>query len=563
MKARLLYRDRDLNAPIESPTGLPTQRSGLDHNHSGRESPTASNLARDLSFEVLFDAMGAGDAYLREVAARVVPEGLAAPEAIRYRQAILSDCLAFPDVVRQIYAVATSAIDNERQVWGWTFRQPEALLHRSVQVLGIFRDHLGQLRGMADVHRSAFRSEGFTTLFAMLARELDDAYLGVLAEHLRQLRFRDGMLISARLGEVNQSTDLHVRRPLGSSSGLRKRMADWVHQFLGDKPTSYAYQLADRDEAGFQALQALRDRALASVASALEASMVHILDFFKMLRTELAFYLGCLNLHERLADKGSPLCFPEPAEGDFFLQACGLYDASLSLSMAERVIGNDVGADQARLVMITGANRGGKTTFLRSVGLAQVLMQCGMFVPAEEYRAGVCEGVFTHFKREEDPALCQGKLDEELSRMSMLVDQLKSGSLLLLNESFASTNEREGSEISRQIVRALTEKGVKIIYVTHLFDLADSLRRSPPCPTLFLRAERLPDGRRTFKLLEGAPLSTSYGSDVYAQVFGRSALRVSPAQPGPVAGNSSSAQRQSKDHEEQRADQSQVEIQVP
>lgn len=112
-----------------------------------------------------------------------------------------------------------------------------------------------------------------------------------------------------------------------------------------------------------------------------------------------------------------------------------------------------------------------------------------------------------------------GKLDEELARMSAIVDHLTEGGMVLLNESFASTNEREGSEIARQIVKALLERGVKVLYVTHLYDLAASFYRAPPSPTVFLRAERLPDGRRTFKLLEGEPLATSFGADVYARVF--------------------------------------------
>ena len=120
--------------------------------------------------------------------------------------------------------------------------------------------------------------------------------------------------------------------------------------------------------------------------------------------------------------------------------------------MKDRVIGNDVTGDQKALVMITGANRGGKSTFLRSIGLAQLMMQCGMFVPAESFRANVCHGVFTHFKREEDSSMGSGKLDEELRRMSGIVDQISPYSMALFNESFASTNEREGSEIARQIV---------------------------------------------------------------------------------------------------------------
>jgi DNA mismatch repair ATPase MutS len=188
--------------------------------------------------------------------------------------------------------------------------------------------------------------------------------------------------------------------------------------------------------------------------------------------------------------------------------------------MKERVIGNDVAADHKTLVMITGANRGGKSTFLRSIGLAQLMMQCGMFVPGASFRASVCHGVFTHFKREEDASMRSGKLDEELKRMSGIVDQMRPYSMVLCNESFASTNEREGSGIARQIVRALTEREVKVFYVTHMFDLAEGFYRLNMDAALFLRAERMGDGRRTFKLVTAEPLPTSYGEDLYHLIFG-------------------------------------------
>lgn len=227
----------------------------------------------------------------------------------------------------------------------------------------------------------------------------------------------------------------------------------------------------------------------------------------------------CLNLHEHLSQKGEPTCFPEPLPvGACMLSSRGLYDVCLSLSVNGRVVGNAVSADGKRLVMITGANRGGKSTLLRAVGLAHLMMQCGMFVPAESFRANVCDGLFTHYKREEDATMKSGKLDEELNRMSAIVDEVTVHSVVLLNESFASTNEREGSEIARQIVGALLESGVKVFYVTHLFDLAEGLHREQGQAALFLRAERLADGRRTFRLLEGEPLPTSYGEDLYRRI---------------------------------------------
>jgi DNA mismatch repair ATPase MutS len=183
------------------------------------------------------------------------------------------------------------------------------------------------------------------------------------------------------------------------------------------------------------------------------------------------------------------------------------------------VVGNDIDADRKLLVMITGANQGGKSTFLRSNGLAQLMMQCGMFVPAEAFSSNVCDGIFTHFKREEDATMTSGKLDEELSRMSDIADNMTPNCVLLCNESFAATNEREGSEIARQIIRALLETGVMVFFVTHLFDLAQGFYLQQMDGAMFLRADRQPDGRRTFRVVEGEPLPTSYGEDVYRRIF--------------------------------------------
>jgi len=183
-------------------------------------------------------------------------------------------------------------------------------------------------------------------------------------------------------------------------------------------------------------------------------------------------------------------------------------------------VGNDVNADNKDLFVITGANQGGKSVFLRSIGLAQLMMQCGMFVPAESFCANVCGALFTHYKREEDSAMKSGKLDEELSRMSEIVDSLTSNSMLLFNESFAATNEREGSEIARQITSALLEKRIKILFVTHLYELAHGFYDRKMTNAIFLRAERHADGTRTFRLIEGEPLQTSYGQDVYNGIFG-------------------------------------------
>lgn len=294
----------------------------------------------------------------------------------------------------------------------------------------------------------------------------------------------------------------------------------WMERIFTKKAPVYSFRIHPRDEHGFRAAGELKNRGINQVANALAQSAAHIESFLTMLRVELAFYIGGLNLSEYLDRWAAPYAFPTPvAISERRHQFQGLYDICLALTMGQKIVGNDVNADQIDLVMITGANQGGKSTFLRSIGLSQMMMQCGLFVPAESFSANLCDGLFTHYKREEDVTMESGKLDEELSRMDEIVRLVKANSLVLFNESFAATNEREGSEIGRQIVSALLQKRIKIFFVTHLYELAHGFAAKRMPNALFLRAERQPDGVRTFKLDEGEPLQTSFGADLYELVF--------------------------------------------
>lgn len=104
--------------------------------------------------------------------------------------------------------------------------------------------------------------------------------------------------------------------------------------------------------------------------------------------------------------------------------------------------------------------------------------------------------------------------------MDVIAGAVRPGAMVLFNESFASTNEREGSEIARQVVRGLLEWGVRVVYVTHLYEFAHGTFETRRDQTLFLRANREPDGTRTFRLVEAEPLATTYGEDLYREVFG-------------------------------------------
>jgi DNA mismatch repair ATPase MutS len=494
MKTGLLYKQLDLD-----------QQPGLPVN--------AQILTQDLELNTLFCAMARDDKFILEVVRKTVLSGTNDPDTVLYRQHILKDCLKNPGIVRDLYTLSIAALESEKKRY-FSSKYPFSILYRSLDILRIILATLKKIRSIADHLAGNFVSEGFIAFYQMLRRELSDEYFLRVQDHLRNLEFHEGIFFSAELGKGNKGD--HYRL---CQAPVEKQ--NWVQRIFTPSPLpAFTIQINDRDESGARALSDLKDQGLNQIANTLAQSIDHILAFFSKLRTELAFYIGCLNLQEQLAQKKLPLAFPLPAPASERMHSFqGLYDICLALRLEEKVADNELNANGKDLVVITGANQGGKSTFLRSIGIAQLMLQCGMFVPAETFRANVATGLFTHYSREEDATMHSGKLDEELCRMSDIVDHLTPNSLLLLNESFAATNEREGSEIAKQITAALLEKGIKIFFVTHLYEFAHSCYAANLENALFLRAERQNDGLRTFKIRAGEPLQTSFGEDLYDKIF--------------------------------------------
>lgn len=515
MKVNLLYRDRDFDAGQKLPWN-------------------AETLIQDLELNTLFNAMAQGDEFLFSVTRSTILSSLRNDiNTILYRQQILRDCLKNPVIVHKIYDLAVESIQKEKENYLGIFSDyPDAILSRSMKVLQIFIYELKRLRAIADEHSEDFNSEGFRQFFKMLKSELTDAYFEEMENHLSELKFRNGILISAMLGEGNKGKDYVLRKFHDEKQTWWQRMASqyvmpWIQQNdkkwlkqIFEKTDKYTFYVNYRDESGLRALRHIKDEGINLVANTLAQSDDHILNFFIQLKTELAYYLGCLNLHEQLTRLDEPVSFSNPEEAKNHVHSVkGLYDVCLALTLKHNVVGNDMEGENRDLFIVTGANQGGKSTFLRSVGVSQLMMQSGMFTPAASFRANVCDSLVTHFKREEDVDMKSGKLDEELNRMDQIIQHITPNSIVLFNESFGATNEREGSEIADQIVKALLEKHIKIFFVTHLFEFAYSFHEKKVEKALFLRAQRREDGTRTFKITEGAPSQSSFGNDIYHIIF--------------------------------------------
>ncbi len=371
--------------------------------------PQWPDVARDLEVDKLVEAMAAGDDYVRKVAQAVLAAASGTGDAARvlHRQAALRDALAHPAEVRELYDLVIESIESRKQhivSLDLLAQHPGWTLHSAIDMLQALLVYLQRLRKHALALESSFASVAFRDLFAQLRTELDEPWMAEARSELAALGFRDGMLFGASLGAGN-----HIGTQVLYVGGGER--VNWWARLLGKAAPQFAFRLHPRDEAGARALSEIGDRAINEVANALAQATEHVFAFLDTLRGELAFLLGCVRLHERLAALDVATCMPEIGDDALQLRTSALRDPTLALTLGRAPADNDVNAAAALLIVVTGTNQGGKSTLLRALGLAQLMFQAGMFVAARNYAGGMRCGIYTHHKREEDAAMRGGKLD--------------------------------------------------------------------------------------------------------------------------------------------------------
>ena len=241
---------------------------------------------------------------------------------------------------------------------------------------------------------------------------------------------------------------------------------------------------------------------------------------------EFIYYIRCAELISSLMEKGCVFCEPQPKVDDgTTMLTKGFYNLRLAMNMADNgeIVSNDLTFDQQHTVYIlTGANRGGKTTITQAVGQLFVLAQGGLFVPAESFSYVPCDCVYTHFPADEDKTMDMGRLGEECVRFKEIYSQSTGKSLILLNESFSTTSFEEGYYIAKDSVKALQTKGVRTIFNTHMHKLGEGTEdlnqenRVVGVTSLIMRTE---NGKRSFKVALAKPEGSSYAKDI-AEKYG-------------------------------------------
>ncbi|MHB1483531.1 MAG: MutS-related protein [Saccharofermentanales bacterium] len=254
----------------------------------------------------------------------------------------------------------------------------------------------------------------------------------------------------------------------------------------------------------------------------------HILVFCSKLSYSLAFYESAIKILDWYKLNGIGYSFPVIVEPD---QACisaqNLIDISLAYHNLEnsKVIPNDFIYKNNRYYFVSGANHGGKTTFIKSIGTAQIFAQSGLPVGANKYASAIFYNFISHFPKDEDETMSFGKLAEELTRIRKDFPMMADNALVLLNESFASTTEKEGCEIAIDFMKALSLTNSKLIFVTHIYELlknhkniSKGLHNDIGISNLITASCDSPSNR-SFKIIEGEPqASISSAIGIFAAI---------------------------------------------
>ncbi|MCR4960207.1 MAG: hypothetical protein K6A74_02045 [Lachnospiraceae bacterium] len=484
------------------------------------------------------------DPFLMETLRNVMMIPLSSAEEISYRQEIIKDSIKNEELIRRLYGISASLLEKWNEL-GRGGREKVKQSNRvmrltaDIKILHLFCDSLSEIKTLLRAPETRFQSEGMNSFKDELLKSFSDEREEFLKRVLSDISFytdgtddedegrervirprivmecglEDGLKFSSiKLEEVSSRGDKFLK-----PGSTKAKIRDFVNSRIPDSFSTTGDMRINEQS------QVLEYGIVSFLVEELKSEMEEFQFFFDRLKYQAAFYLSAVQLMHHFERISGDLCFPTVSDRRD-LEFTELKEPVMGLQTHVELIGNSCELKNKDLLIVTGANQGGKSTFLRSIGIAQVMMQCGLPVMALSYSAGIFPNFFVHFTRREDSEMNSGRLDEELSRMNGIVEHLGEGSLLLLNESFATTTEKEGSVIAYDIIKALTEAGVRILTVTHLLSFArriyDETKDIDASGVEFLTAERKEDGHRTFKMIRHEPELTSFGLDLYKEIVG-------------------------------------------
>ena len=515
------------------------------------------------------------------------------PQVAAFRSDVFEDILRHPEIRERLmklldkvkmfydYGVVNRHEGDEAGIWDLMHRLEE--YHDYILTVEAIRECLSDkdlvsegLTGLRDTVEQIYRDKGFAALrkdveeMRITASEIRSLTVGInLNDRFEAVSmglvsvnakpFTKSGLLKNFLTSVNPRDDIQKEAdwngsgsfyPANAEIGLVDSVMQFAEKTMVMRNPIAAISLARIPDAdGSANVPRQMDSAATMLASRIARKLKETLGQYLNVSVremadlipELVFYTRWAEYIERKQKQGWRFCKPRAEareNGAAGMEAEGFYNLKLMESGSpETTVPNDLTFDsEKRVYVLTGANRGGKTTVTQAVGQLFVLAQSGIRVPAERFRYHPADKVLTHFPADEDKTLDLGRLGEECRRFRELFIHCTADSLLLLNETFSTTSFEEGYFIAADAVRAILRRGSRTIYNTHMHKLAQDLDTvintgETEGKAVSLVAETK-GKEHSFRMVIAPPEGQSFARDI-AEKYGVTYESLTAAQPEP------------------------------